>query len=214
MGHPVAASMSRPTSVVFVVDDDVSVREALELLIASAGWYVETFESAEAFLARPRANVPSCVVLDYSLPRLNGLELQQHIAAERSEMPVIFLTGHADVPMSVKAMKAGAIELLTKPFSDDVLLSAIEQALQRSEAALERNAQLRDMQTLYETLSRRERDVMELVVVGLLNKQVADRLGISEITVKAHRGRVMRKMHVRSLADLVKIAERLHSTNP
>jgi FixJ family two-component response regulator len=209
MGHPVAVTMARPTSVVFVVDDDVSVREALELLIATAGWHVETFDSAEAFLARPRANVPSCVVLDYSLPRLNGLELQQHIAAQRSDMPVIFLTGHADVPMSVKAMKAGAIELLTKPFSDEVLLSAIAQALQRSEAALKHDAQLRAIRALYETLSRRERDVMELVVVGLLNKQVADRLGISEITVKAHRGRVMRKMKVRSLADLVKAAQRL-----
>jgi FixJ family two-component response regulator len=212
MGHSVAVTTSHPTSVVYVVDDDVSVREALELLIETAGWRVEAFESAEAFLARARVNAPSCVVLDYSLPRLNGLELQQRIAAERSDMPIIFLTGHADVPMSVQAMKAGAVELLTKPFSDDVLLVAIEQALQRSEAALHRDAEMRDVRARYESLSRRERDVMELVVVGLLNKQVADRLGISEITVKAHRGRMMRKMRVRSVADLVKMTQRILPT--
>src|SRR5262245_13692830 len=209
MVYPVAIKMPHPTPIVFVVDDDVSVRESLQLLIETAGWRAELFESAEAFLAHPPADAPSCVVLDYSLPRLNGLELQRRIAAERSEMPIIFITGHADVPMSVQATKAGAIEFLTKPFFEDVLLRAIEQALQRSEIALNRDAEIRELRARYTTLSQRERDVMGLVVAGLLNKQVADRLGISEITVKAHRGRVMRKMQVRSLADLVKIAQRL-----
>jgi len=209
MAEAVMHTMSHATPVVFVVDDDVSVRESLELLIESAGWQTETFDSAEKFLARPRVEVPSCVILDYSLPRLNGLELQRRIAADRNDLPIIFITGYADVPMSVQAMKAGAVEFLTKPFSDEVLLTAVDQALQRSEAAQQRDVEARGMRERYATLSQRERDVMALVVTGLLNKQVADRLGISEITVKAHRGKVMRKMKVRSLADLVKMSERL-----
>jgi FixJ family two-component response regulator len=198
------------TPIVFVVDDDVSVRESLELLIRHAGWQVELFASAHEFLARPPAMVPSCLVLDVSLPGLNGLELQKRVAVERSEMPIIFITGYGDVPMTVQAMKAGAVEFLTKPFSDDVLLNAIGQALDRSRQALDREADMRTLRESYASLSRREREVMALVVSGLLNKQVGGELGISEITVKAHRGRVMRKMNAGSLADLVTMAARLH----
>jgi FixJ family two-component response regulator len=204
-------SMSSPTPIpiVFVVDDDISVRESLELLIRNEGWQVELFASAQEFLTRPRAPVPSCLVLDVSLPGLNGLELQKRVAAERNEMPIIFITGHGDVPMTVKAMKAGAVEFLTKPFNDVVLLSAISQALERSRIALEHDAEIQMLRDSYASLTRRERQVMALVVSGLLNKQVGSELGISEITVKAHRGNVMRKMKADSLADLVKIAARL-----
>jgi FixJ family two-component response regulator len=192
-----------------VVDDDVSVRESLDLLIRVAGWQPETYASAEAFLGRPRALVPSCLVLDVSLPDLNGLDLQQRIGTDRSDMPIIFVTGRGDVPMTVRAMKAGAVEFLTKPFRDDVLLSAIASALQRSRGVLEQQAEMQALRNRYAALSRREREVMALVVSGLLNKQIAGELGISEITVKAHRGKVMRKMGARSLADLVKMTERL-----
>jgi FixJ family two-component response regulator len=195
--------------IVFVVDDDVSVRESLELLIRAAGWQPETYASAEAFLARPQALVPSCLVLDVSLPDLNGLDLQKRIGADRSDMPIIFITGHGDVPMTVRAMKAGAVEFLTKPFGDDVLLSAIASAIERSRAALGQQAEMQVLRSRYATLSPREREVMALVVSGLLNKQIAGDLRISEITVKAHRGKVMRKMSAGSLADLVKMAERL-----
>ncbi len=198
------------TSIVFVVDDDVSVRESLELLIKSAGWKPETFASAQEFLSRPRAAVPCCLVLDVSLPGLNGLELQQQLA-ERSEMPIIFITGHGDVPMSVRAMKAGAIEFLTKPFKDDVLLDAIRGAIERSRAALQQESELQSLRTRYASLTPREREVMALVVSGLLNKQVGGELGISEITVKAHRGQMMRKMRADSLPDLVTMAARLGS---
>jgi FixJ family two-component response regulator len=194
---------------VFVVDDDVSVRESLDLLIRVAGWQPETYASAEAFLARPRALVPSCLVLDVSLPDLNGLDLQNRIGTDRSDMPIIFITGYGDVPMTVRAMKAGAAEFLTKPFRDDVLLSAISNALERSRAALEQQAETQLLRSRYATLSPREREVMALVVSGLLNKQTAGELRISEITVKAHRGKMMRKMGAGSLADLVKMAERL-----
>jgi FixJ family two-component response regulator len=198
-----------PGPIVFVVDDDVSVRESLDPLIRTAGWQVETFASAEAFLARPRWLVPSCLVLDVSLPDLNGLDLQKQLGADRSDMPIIFITGHGDVPMTVRAMKAGAVEFLTKPFGDDVLLSAIASAIERSRAALEQQAELHVLRSRYATLSPREQEVMALVVSGLLNKQIAGELHISEITVKAHRGKVMRKMGAGSLADLVKMAERL-----
>jgi FixJ family two-component response regulator len=194
---------------VFVVDDDVSVRESLELLIHTAGWQPETFASASAFLARPREQVPSCLVLDVSLPDLNGLELQTRIAGDRLDMPIIFITGYGDVPMTVKAMKAGAVEFLTKPFSDNVLLSAIAAALEQSRAALGHEAEVREVRMRYESLSRREREVMALVVSGLLNKQIGGELRISEITVKAHRGKVMRKMKAASVADLVKMAATL-----
>jgi FixJ family two-component response regulator len=197
------------TPVVFVVDDDISVRESLELLIRYAGWRCETFASATEFLAHPHVAAPSCLVLDVRLPDLNGLDLQERLGTDRLDMPIIFITGHGDVPMTVKAMKAGAVEFLTKPFSDGVLLEAIRSSLDRSSSALGREAELKVLKSCYASLSRREREVMTLVVTGHLNKQVAAALGISEITVKAHRGRMMRKMHAESLAQLVSIAARL-----
>jgi FixJ family two-component response regulator len=197
------------TPIVFVVDDDVSVRESLELLIRCAGWQPETFSSAQEFLARPRAPVPSCLVLDVSLPGVNGLDLQKRVAVERPDMPIIFITGYGDVPMTVQAMKAGAVEFLTKPFSDDVLLSAIKHAIVRSHNALGREAEMQTLRTCYTSLTSREREVMALVVSGRLNKQVGNELGISEITVKAHRGKMMRKMNADSLPELVKMAARL-----
>jgi FixJ family two-component response regulator len=201
--------MSHAAPIVFVVDDDVSVRESLELLIRCAGWQAETFSSAQEFLARPRVLAPTCLVLDVSLPGLNGLDLQKRIAADRVDMPIIFITGYGDVPMTVQAMKAGAVEFLTKPFGDDLLLSAIRHALERSQTALRHETEIRALREGYASLSRRERQVMALVVSGLLNKQIGGELGISEITVKAHRGKVMRKMKANSLADLVKMDARL-----
>ena len=201
--------MSHATPIVFVVDDDVSVRESLELLIRSEGWQPEIFASAQEFLARPRVLVPSCLVLDVSLPGLNGLDLQKRIAADRIDMPIIFITGYGDVPMTVKAMKAGAVEFLTKPFGDDVLLNAIRNAIERSQTALGHEAEIRALRDCYASLTRREREVMALVVSGRLNKQVGGELGVSEITVKTHRGNVMRKMKAGSLADLVNMAARL-----
>jgi FixJ family two-component response regulator len=199
-------------SIVFVVDDDVSVRESLELLISFAGWQPETFASAEEFLARPKAITPSCLVLDVSLPNLNGLELQKLIASDRVDMPIIFITGHGDVPMTVQAMKAGAVEFLTKPFDDEVLLTAIRQAITRSRATLDDEAQLQRLRECYASLTAREQEVMRLVVAGMLNKQIGLELGISEITVKAHRGKMMLKMKADSVADLVKVAMRLGLT--
>jgi FixJ family two-component response regulator len=206
--------LSQSTTVVFIVDDDVSVRESVELLLRHEGFGVETFVSAQEFLKRPRATVPSCLVLDYSLPGLNGLELQKLVAVERHEMPIIFITGHGDVPITVKAMKAGAVEFLTKPFSDDVLLTAIRNAIERSRALLDRDAEIQALKSCYARLTAREREVMALVVAGLPNKQVGGELGISEITVKAHRGSMMRKMKADSLAELVVIATRLRLMRP
>jgi FixJ family two-component response regulator len=201
--------MSHATPIVFVVDDDISVRESLELLIRCAGWEPETFASAQDFLSRPRVHVPSCMVLDVGLPDLNGLDLQTRVAVDRSDMPIIFITGNGDVPMTVRAMKAGAVEFLTKPFGDEVLLTAIRHAIERSDAALVHEAELQLLRDRHASLSRREREVMALVVSGLLNKQIGNELGISEITVKAHRGRAMRGMEANSLADLVTMAARL-----
>jgi len=196
--------------IVFVVDDDISVRESLELLIKSAGWRAEIFASGTDFLGRPRATVPCCLLLDVSLPGLNGLDVQRQLA-ERSEMPIIFISGYGDVPMTVQAMKAGAVEFLTKPLKDDVLLDAIASALERSRIALRVDAEMQAIKSCYQSLTPRERDVMALVVAGLLNKQVGGQLGISEITVKAHRGQVMRKMKADSFAALVIMAGKLHS---
>ena len=201
--------ISDETPIVFVVDDDVSVRESLELLVCSAGWQSETFKSAQEFLSRPRTLCPSCLVLDVTLPDLNGLELQKWVAAERPDMPIIFITGHGDVPMTVQAMKGGALEFLTKPFVDHVLLKAIGRALELSRIALGDDAEIRELRDRYASLSVREREVMTLVVRGLLNKLVGAELGISEITVKAHRGRVMQKMAARSLPALVMMAATL-----
>jgi FixJ family two-component response regulator len=197
------------TPVVFVVDDDVSVRESLESLIRCEGWRPKTFASAQEFLDYPRVLIPNCLVLDVSLPGLSGLDLQRVVADERTDMPIIFITGHGNVPMTVQAMKAGAVEFLTKPFNDEVLLTAIRAALERSRVAQSLEAEMRLLRERYASLSQRERQVMGLVVSGRLNKQVAGELGISEITVKAHRGKVMQKMKADSLADLVKMDARL-----
>lgn len=206
--------MLHATPIVFVVDDDPAVGEALESLIIQAGWKPEVFVSAQEFLKRARAMVPSCLVLDVTLPGLSGLELQSLIASDRVDMPIIFITGHADVPMTVKAMKAGAVEFLTKPVPEDVLITAIDSAIARSRLILERESDLQALRGRYAKLTPRERDVMALVVRGLLNKQVAGELGMAEITVKAHRGQVMRKMNAASFADLVSMAAGLGLAAP
>ena len=201
-------TMPDVTPIVYVVDDDVSVRESLELLIKHAGWKPELFASAQDFLSHPRMAIPGCLVLDVTLPGLNGLELQQRLA-DRNALPIIFITGYGDVPMTVRAMKAGAVEFMTKPFRDDELMNAVRDAIEHSRAVLRLEAELRSLRTAYVSLTPREREVMALVVAGLLNKQIGSELGISEITVKAHRGQVMRKMNAESLPDLVTMAIRL-----
>lgn len=203
--------ISRPT--VFVVDDDVSVRESLEALICHQGWRPETCASAREFLSRPRAAGPCCLILDVSLPDLSGLDLQVRLNSISSLMPIIFITGFGDVPMTVQAMKAGAVEFLTKPFSDDVLLAAVREALEMSHDLLAKSEHVRSIRDCYSALSRREREVMNLVVSGMMNKQVANMLGISEVTVKAHRGRMMQKMRARSLAELVTISSVLEASD-
>ena len=204
----VIMSHASPPPIVFVVDDDVSVRESLELLLRNEGWQAETFQSAQEFLAHPRVVAPSCLVLDVTLPDLSGLDVQKRVI-DRTDMPIIFITGYGDVPMTVQAMKAGAVEFLTKPFSADVLVDAIRNAIERSRTTLGHEAEMRALRQRYASLTPREQQVMALVVAGLLNKQVGSDLGISEITVKAHRGTVMRKMEADSLANLVTMAARL-----
>jgi len=206
---PPKRALSQGTPIVFVVDEDLSLRETLESLICNAGWQPETFDSPQEFLCREQVLVPSCLVLDLALPGLNGLDLQKRLAADRKEMPIIFVAEHGDIAMAVQAMKAGALDFLAKPFCDDALLSAVRHAIERSRTRLDDEAKLRELRDRYTSLSRREREVMALVVSGLLNKQIGFELGISEITVKAHRGQVMRKMKADSLADLVKIAMKL-----
>jgi FixJ family two-component response regulator len=206
--------MSGAVPIVFIVDDDVSVRESLELLVRNENWTAETFASAQEFLSYPRTLVPSCLVLDLSLPGLNGLELQKQLAVEHIDTPIIFITGYGDVPKSVQAMKAGALEFLTKPINSDVLVSAIRKAIERSCLALAQNAEMQELRNRYASLTSREQQVMALVVSGLLNKQVGGELGISEISVKAHRGQVMKKMKANSIAGLVKMAAKLAPARP
>jgi FixJ family two-component response regulator len=200
-------------SVVFVVDDDASVREAIGSLIRSVGLRVETFETAQELLQNKRLNVPGCVVLDVRLPGLSGLELQRELTARDITLPIIFITGHGDVPMSVRAMKAGALDFLTKPFSDQDLLDVIQQALGHDRVKREQRADAARLRRCFDSLTPREREVMNLVVTGLLNKQIAGELGISEVTVKLHRGQVMKKMDAKSLADLVRMAERISTAS-
>jgi FixJ family two-component response regulator len=200
------------TPIVFVVDEDVSIRASLDVLIRSEGWQPESFASAKEFLARPRASVPNCMIFDISHHGRNGLEVQKQIARERIEMPIIVISSYQDIPTTVQAMKAGAVDFLVKPCSHDFLLAAIRQSLERSRSVLDREMQLRDLRNRYASLTPRERQVMALVVSGLLNKQVGGELGISEITVKAHRGQVMQKLKANSLADLVRMAAKLQSS--
>ena len=201
--------MKQPDSIVFVVDDDSSVREAIESLIQSVGLRVETFETAQEFLRSKRPDVPGCVVLDVRLPGLSGLDLQRELAAHGIKLPVIFITGHGDIPMSVRAMKAGALEFLTKPFRDQDLLDAIQQALERDRTARQHQMETTELREHFDSLTSREREVMGLVVSGLLNKQIAGELGTSEVTIKIHRSQVMKKMGAGSLAELVRMTEKL-----
>lgn len=211
---PCAGRVVTPAAkpIVFVVDDDISVRESLGCLIAQAGWRPEVFDSAGAFLDSPRLHLPSCLVLDISLPDLNGLELQKRLA-DRTDLPIIFITGHGNIPMTVRAMKAGAVEFLTKPVSAPTLLDAIEEALERSRAYIDEESFVMALRARYASLTQRERQVMALVVRGRLNKQVGGELGISEITVKAHRGRMMRKMQAKSFAELVSLAAHIEASD-
>jgi FixJ family two-component response regulator len=206
--------LPEPVAIVAIVDDDLSFREGVSSLIRAAGWKVETFASAEEFLARPRADAPSCLLLDLQLPDSSGLDLQKRMAEGNLNIPIVFITGHGDIPASVQAMKAGAVEFLTKPFDKEQLFLAIAEAMERDRANRRRHADIDALRARYASLTRREQEVMQQVVSGLLNKQVAAELDISEFTVKVHRGQVMRKMHANSLADLVRMAEKLGIRSP
>jgi FixJ family two-component response regulator len=206
--------MAEPTEIVFVVEDDASVRKAVGSLVRLAGLTVQTFPSAQEFLAFPRPDVPSCLVLDVQLPGLSGLDLQEELAKADVQIPIIFLTGHGDIPMTVRAMKAGALEFLTKPFDDEDLLEAIHEAIKRDRVARRERANMRMLYDRYSSLTPREQEVMKWVVSGLLNKQIAAELGISEIMIKVHRGQVMQKMQTESLADLVRMSEKLALPKP
>jgi FixJ family two-component response regulator len=201
--------MAETNGIVFVVDDDPSIREALGSLIRSVGLRVQTFKSAQEFLRHKPPDGPACLVLDVRLPGLSGLDLQEELTHAPVRVPIIFITGHGDIPMSVRAMKAGAVEFLTKPFREQELLDSIQECIERDRAAREERSRMAELRARYDSLSSREREVMALVVRGLLNKQIAGELGISEITIKVHRGQVMQKMQADSLADLVRMAERL-----
>jgi FixJ family two-component response regulator len=201
--------VKQPDSIVYVVDDDFSVREAIKSLIRSVGLRVETFGTAQEFLKSARPDAPGCVVLDVRLPGLSGLDLQRELAANGINLPVIFITGHGDIPMSVRAMKAGALEFLTKPFRDQDLLDAIQQALERDRGARQQRLETAELRERFDSLTAREREVMGLVVSGLLNKQIAGELGTSEVTIKIHRSQVMKKMGAGSLAELVRMTEKL-----
>jgi FixJ family two-component response regulator len=205
--------MADPTSVIFVVDDDASIRDAVRTLLRSVGLHAQVFSSPEEFMATARPEIPSCMVLDVELPGMTGLEFQEELEKAGIQIPIIFVTAHGDIPMTSRAMKAGAVEFLTKPFQKKELLPAIHQALNRDRARREEEAKHSDLRARFETLTVREREVMDLVVTGLLNKQVASELGVSEITVKIHRGRAMQKMQADSLAGLVKMSERLKANS-